>query len=282
VPTVTRRLARLFSFGVIAALVLGLRAGCDDDPARLRVATFNIEDFPKDARQIEGAFGELAKLEAPIIAVEEIMDPFVFAREATARLGDHWQAVFEPFVALGYRHNGVLFDRDAFRFVSTRIYDDTRLGGDHKAVLEVRLRPAEGGSVIRVLVVHLKCCADGRAIRRRQYAALRNVVHQASRSGDRLVVLGDFNATSDGDRRDLAALASSADLHWSTESLACSAFWARDDGCPRSRLDHVITWTPGEPEAHGACATEGCEWEAACPVYREHISDHCPVVVELH
>jgi hypothetical protein len=94
-------------------------------------------------------------------------------------------------------------------------------------------------------------------------------------------VLGDFNATDDdGDRADIARIAASGGLVWATEQLACSAFWSRSDGCPRSRLDHVLTWgTPATVEAGGACATAGCDWEQSCPIYREQVSDHCPVIV---
>lgn len=248
----------------------------------LRIATFNIEDFPKDDRQIAGAFAELAALDAPILAVQEIMDPRRFEHAMRARMGAQMRVVFEPFVELGYRHTGVVFDQRGFQLVSTRLHDQTSLGGRHKSVLEVRLRPLVGGTIVRVLVVHLKSGSDGRDVRALQHAALRRITAGAVRSGDRVVVLGDFNATHDvHDRDDLAKLARSTGLHWSTEGLACSAFWRRADGCPRSRLDHVITWTAGRATAAGACATEGCDWQASCPLYREHVSDHCPVIVSL-
>ena len=180
--------------------------------------------------------------------------------------------------------SGVLFDRGAYALVSRAVHDETRLDGRNKGVLEVRLRPAtDPGAIIRVLVVHLKCCADGRAIRSRQHAALRTIVAGATRSGDRVVVLGDFNATDDdGDRVDLAELAAHVGLVWATEGVACSAFWLREDGCWRSRLDHVLTWNaPARVEVAGACATEGCERQDRCPLYRDRISDHCPVIVTV-
>jgi endonuclease/exonuclease/phosphatase family metal-dependent hydrolase len=97
-----------------------------------------------------------------------------------------------------------------------------------------------------------------------------------------VVVLGDFNATTGGDRADLAALARAAGLVWATEPLACSAFWDRDDGCPSSRLDHVLTWAaPASVAAAGACATDGCAWHDRCPLYADEVSDHCPVVVSV-
>lgn len=269
---------------VLALVLFGIRVACHDAPRPLRIATFNIEDFPKDDRQIAGAFAELAALDAPIVGVQEIMDPRAFTTAMRSSLGAEWQVAFEPFVELGYRHTGVLFDRRRFTLIATTTHDETMLGGDHKRVLDVRLRPAEGGTPVRVLVVHLKAGGDvrDREIRQRQHRALRDIIKTVSRSGDRIAVLGDFNATHDlEDRGDLAALSNSSGLAWSTEPLACSAFWRRDDGCPRSRLDHVFTWESGTATAAGACATSGCDWQNSCPVYSREISDHCPVVVEL-
>ena len=268
----------------LAVVLFGLRLACPGSDPGVRIATFNIEDFPKDARQIEGAFAELAALAAPVIAVQEIMDPRSFTHAMRQRLGADWQVVFEPFIELGYRHTGVLFDRRRFELMSTTTHDETMLGGSHKRVLEARLRDDRGGAPLRILVVHLKAGGDAsdRSIRARQHAELRRIVAAANRSGDRVVVLGDFNATHDvEDRADLATLASSSKLAWSTEPLACSAFWRREDGCPRSRLDHVIAWEAGTVSVAGACASSGCDYQDSCPLYSREISDHCPVIVEI-
>jgi len=94
------------------------------------------------------------------------------------------------------------------------------------------------------------------------------------------VLLGDFNATEIGDRDDLALLARDMNMVWASEPLACTAFWSREDSCPRSRLDHVLTWTaPATIEIAGACAREGCDTQARCPIYAHEVSDHCPVIV---
>src|SRR6516165_10092838 len=71
-------------------LVLVCRQHTD---APLRFATFNIEDFPKDSRQVDAAFAEIAALDASFVAVEEIGDPALFARLAHDRLG--WKFVSE-------------------------------------------------------------------------------------------------------------------------------------------------------------------------------------------
>ncbi len=173
-----------------------------------------------------------------------------------------------------------MFDRAAWTLASVQIHDETRLG-NNKPVLDVRLR-GPGGDVVRVLVVHLKSGTPGRDVRARQHSALVPIVRAAVASGDRVVVMGDFNATEDADRADLASLARATHLAWATEPLACSAFWRREDGCWRSRLDHVLTFAPPSAVAvAGACATEGCERQDRCPLYVREVSDHCPVVVTL-
>jgi len=273
---------RLALFAVL--LGIGVRLACDggEPETPLRIATFNIERFPRSQRQIDGAFAELAALDAPIIAVQEIADPGVFVAGMRDQLGAAWQIAFEPFIERGYLHTGVLFDRRRFALLSTATHDGTMLGGKHKRVLEVRLAPVAGGTPLRVLVVHLKSRSDGRDIRAQQHVALRAIVRAAVASGERVAVLGDFNATEDiEDRDDLAALAEATGLAWATEPLACSAFWRRDDGCPRSRLDHVFTWRAGTATAKGACESAGCDREDRCPAYSREVSDHCPVVVEL-
>jgi len=261
----------------VAAAAFALRAACTRHQPALRVATFNIEEFPQHARQIDGAFRELAATDAPIVAVQEIMDPPRFAHELHSRLGDAWGFVHTDTGAFDL---GVVFDRRAWQLVSTEVHDETCLGGNHKPVLEARLRA--GDDVLRVLVVHLKSGTAGRDVRARQYVQLVKIVRDAVASGDHVVVMGDFNATEPADRDDLARLARATGLAWATQSLACSAFWSRDDGCPRSRLDHVLTSSrPRAVAATGACATEGCEWQQSCPLYVDEVSDHCPVVVDL-
>jgi endonuclease/exonuclease/phosphatase family metal-dependent hydrolase len=267
---------------VAIAVILGVRAvACRDADPPLRFATFNIEDFPKDQRQIDGAFDEIKRLDADFIAVQEIVDPALFSAEAVNRLGGAWQfAAIDTAPRLHPTHHiGVLYDRRKWTVVDLTMHDETRLGSTHKPTLEVRLRPAGGGEVLRVLVVHLKAGGENADIRAAQTLALGRIIAYRN---ERTIVLGDFNATSESDRTSIAALARRTNLVWATEALGCSAFWSRDDGCFRSRLDHVLMWqSPARVEAAGGCATHGCGWEESCPTYAEHVSDHCPVVVTL-
>ena len=138
-------------------------------------------------------------------------------------------------------------------------------------------RSARGGRSITLLVAHFKAQTAGRPTRAEQHRALIGAVRDVRESEPNLIVMGDFNATEPADRDDLAELASSTDMQWATSALPCSAFWQREDDCPISRLDDVLSWqVPVSVTAHG-----GCEARDQCPLYAKVVSDHCPVVLEL-
>lgn len=278
---------RRLAYATLAAFALAAAVSrctsCDERSTRWRIATFNIENFPKHARQIDGAFREIARLDAGIVAVQEITDPVVFATAARERLGADWSFVHidtEPRANYVPHHLGVLFDRRRFHFQHLRIHEGTRLDGNHKPTLDVELRSVATGKLVRVLVVHLKAGGENQPIRHRQHVALAKIVAEVKRSRADVVVLGDFNATSDADRKALAKLAEQARMTWATERLPCSSFWNREDGCPRSTLDHAVSSRrPVDVRAAGGCETEGCDRQDRCPLYFYDVSDHCPVVM---
>jgi endonuclease/exonuclease/phosphatase family metal-dependent hydrolase len=274
---------------VVGGVVAVRHCGGDKRPPLAgRVATFNIEHFPKDQRQIDGAFDELIATGASVIAVQEITDPVVFMATVHERFNEYWGFVHDdPHDGLvGAQHYlGVLYDKSAWEMTGQYTHDDTRFGGYDLPILEVRFWEVDGndtGRAMTVFVVHFRPGTDGRAVRHKQFAALAKVIARERITDDTITVMGDFNATEPGDRDDLAALARGADLRWASEPLACTAFWDRDDGCPRSRLDQVlISARPREVSVGGACATEGCERQDSCPAYVDEVSDHCPVVVDF-
>jgi len=273
---------RRLVIAILVAIALVAVWRCREEPGPVRrAATFNIEHFPKDQRQVDGAFAEMAMLDAGIIAVQEITDTELFAVTARHRLGNDWVFIAEHPPDGTFDHQiGVLFDRGAYTFVRKQLHDGTRLGGRHKPTLDVELRDRATDAVVRVLVIHFKSGSEHQATRRRQYAALRQIVAEILRSGHQVIVLGDFNATGNEDRADLMQLAAATRMTWATEHLPCSAFWDRIDSCPTSRLDHVLTTlSPIETRAAGGCAEVGCDTLDRCPLYEEHVSDHCPVVV---
>jgi hypothetical protein len=255
--------------------------------ASTRVATFNIENYPKSPRQEAGAFDTIRELGAAAVGVQEITEPDAFAEAARRRLGERWRFVFAE---RGPRQRvGVLFDGGAFELLSTNTYRETEVYPGAKPTFEARLGPkglsalgAGPGEVLRLLVVHLKAQDDGLDRRKAQLKALRPVFERALGSGERVVLLGDFNATSEADRAELGALATATGATWASKDLPCTSYWARPDGCRGSALDHVFTWSaPRRAVARGPCESEGCDPGAHCPIFREEVSDHCPVVVEL-
>ncbi|MGE0790536.1 MAG: endonuclease/exonuclease/phosphatase family protein [Sandaracinaceae bacterium] len=245
----------------------------------LSVATFNIENFPRDARQIDGAFAALAGLDAEIVAVQEILEPDVFAREARERLGARFRFVTNDGGPA--QRVGVLYDNETFELAYARTHRETVLDGHGKPTLEVRLRRRRGGRAVRVFVVHLKAGGDSAHVRREQLRQLAPVIEDAARSWDDVVLLGDFNATGDPDRQTLARFAAQTGLVWASEALPCTSYWNRRDGCVGSALDHVLSREPPRAiAARGPCETFGCGHRDRCPAFHREVSDHCPVSAE--
>jgi endonuclease/exonuclease/phosphatase family metal-dependent hydrolase len=119
-------------------------------------------------------------------------------------------------------------------------------------------------------------------IRRQQLAALEPLLEDALEYQGRIVLLGDFNATSDEDRSAIAGLANRSHMLWLSEGLECTSYWDRDDGCQGSALDHIlVTGIPLGIKARGPCEREGCEPDDRCPVFHHEISDHCPVTIDI-
>lgn len=267
----------------LAVIVLLLVIGClvfRAQPSAVRVATFNIENFPRDDRQVAGAFEAIEATEAPVVAVQEITEPETFAREARARLGDSWRFVHDQSGNL--QRIGVLYDAERFELAYTRTHDDTQIDGRGKPTFEVRLRRVAGGRALRVFVVHLKAGGDFAHVRREQLRQLTPRIMDAAESWDEVVLLGDFNATGDADREELARFASRVGLDWASEPLECTSYWDRRDGCRGSALDHAFTReAPDDITARGPCESIGCSPGDQCPVFHREVSDHCPVTIDL-
>jgi endonuclease/exonuclease/phosphatase family metal-dependent hydrolase len=274
---------RYWGWLVLGVFCLVLRSRCGEEPLPpTRVATFNIENYPKSERQEEGAFALLKELQVSAVAVQEITEPRRFRKAARRRLGRKWRFAYPRN---GPVHRiGVLYDRRVFKLESTRTYDETVIDGAGKPAFEARLKPQAGGRVVRMIAVHLKAGGEPSsvAMRQRQLRALRPVLVKAVTSKDRVYLLGDFNATSPEDRVEIASLAQASRLDWSSRELPCSSYWNRNDGCVGSPLDHVVAMEPpSSVAARGPCETEGCARRDRCPVFHAEVSDHCPVTVEL-
>ena len=260
-----------------------LRWACSSDGEdRLRLVTFNIEDYPKSKRQEKAAFALMAGLDASAIAVQEITEPERFADAARQHLGETWRFVR---TGAGKHRVGLLYDSERFLLDFARDRNELIVYPGAQPALEVRLLFGSGGSTsakpLRVFVAHLKAGARGIEPRRRQLAALAPLLERAARDGDRVVLLGDLNSTSNEDRQAIEDLATRTALNWATREVGCTCFWDRKEDCVGWPLDHILTsLKPRAVFTRGPCA-EGCEARRSCPLYRDEVSDHCPVAVDL-
>ena len=249
-----------------------------------RFASFNIEFFPKDQRQVQESFVLIDELGASAIGLQEITDTDRFSVEAKRRLGDTWDFVYQDVVAIKAKpklHIGVLYNTEVFQLERVGSRDETRIDERTQPTLQVRLLHRATGERVTMLVVHFKALPEGREQRIQQFAGLLRIVRDLQAHGRNLVIMGDFNATDEGDRDSLKYLSDTAGLVWATEELPCSAFWERADDCPTSRLDHIFSWkVPARVVARGGCEL-GCDTQNSCPLYRREVSDHCPVVLEM-
>ena len=272
---------KLAAVAVVALVAVAwCHDGGNDSSTQLRVATFNIENFPKSDHQVRGAFELLAQLDVAAVGVQEITDPAAFQRGAHQYLGKAWTSVF--CTDCGTHRVGVVFDTERLRLVSTRSYDTTVVYPGAKPAFEARLERRDGAGIVRMIVVHLKAGGEHAATRARQLRALRPVLADAAATDDYTLLLGDFNATSPEDREAIAAVAGVTGTTWASRSLECTSYWNRNDGCRGTPLDHVITSTePRSIAARGPCETVGCNPGDRCPVFHTDVSDHCPVTVEL-
>jgi len=278
----TRRARRIRTIALCAsalALLLVCTRWCAAERP-LRLATFNIEHFPKSERQVEEAFRLLADLDVAAVGVQEITDPVRFDREARERLGASWRSIFaHPCPA---HRVGVVFDSERLELLSTRTHTESMVLPGARPAFEARFRPIDEDVVIRVVVLHLQSGGEAIETRRRQLRALRPVLGAAMASGERVIVLGDFNSTGEEDRREIAGTVESAQMRWASEDLECTAYWNRRDGCRGSALDHVLSWqNVSNLAVRGACESEGCDPADRCPSYVGDVSDHCPVTFDL-
>ena len=250
-----------------------------------RLATLNLENYPRHAEQGPAAMAMLQEFHASSIAMQEITNPTQFAALARETLGPEWTFVWAD--AGWIQRVGLLVDTRRFTVQRQTVHRETLIHRGARPVLEVVLVPrsrwgGRDGTPIHVFVAHLKSGSDSEPVRARQLAALEPILAARAAEGAAVVLMGDLNSTSTGDRERLAALAQAAGLSWASEGLECTSYWERRTTCSGHALDHVLSWAPPRTIAvGGACATEGCDPGEQCPLYRSQISDHCPIVVEL-
>ena len=264
---------------------------------RLRIATWNLRNFPDEGQDLPRLRARLQELAADVIAVQEIRDP-----AALQALMPGWGLALSEAGGRGGQRLGFLYDRSAVELVGApREHAALAMGGAVRPGFSGYLRARDGGPDFHVVVVHLKARAEGFALRRAQWDALGEILKDVARGDDDLVLLGDFNATGPergGPAEELEALDArfgAIGLRRVDNAAGCSVYWhgaRRDAWHEPSLLD--LVWIGGLREAGDAglearallhCARHRCAALRSTEAHPERdyvdLSDHCPVIVDV-
>lgn len=270
-------------------------------PARtsgsLRVATWNLRNFPDEGQDLPRLRARLQELAADVIAVQEVHDP-----AALRAMLPGWELHVSEAGGRGGQRLGFLYDPGVFELVGAPAeHPALAMGGGVRPGFSGYLRARGGGPDFHLLVVHLKARPEGQGLRRSQWAVLARLVEELRRADPDLLVVGDFNATGapgGGPAEELAALDGSlagVGLSRVGGEGGCSAYWdgaRRDAWHEPSLLD--LVWIAGLEEGRSEglrtrsllhCARHHCEAFRSTEAHPERdyadLSDHCPVIVDL-
>lgn len=276
---------------------LGLPDGGAPAKGGLRVATWNLRNFPGEGQDLSRLRARLDELAADVVAVQEIRDEAALRALTPGR-----ELRLSEAGGRGGQRLGFLFDPGALELVGApREHAELAMGGGVRPGFSGYLRARAGGPDFHLLVVHLKSRPEGRSLRRSQWDALARVVEELRRSDTDVMVVGDFNPTGgagEGAEGELAALdgvLAEVGLTRVPSEAGCSAYWEgarRDAWHEPSLLD--LVWISGLTEAvpEGLqarsllhCARHHCEAFRSTEAHPERdyadLSDHCPVIVDL-
>ncbi len=265
--------------------------------AALRVATWNLRNFPEPGQDQARLRERLHGLDADLLAVQEIHDP-----GALQALLPGWQLALSEQGGRGHQRLGIALDPDALELVGAgREHPELSMRGHVRPGFSAYLRARGGGPDFHVLVVHLKAKSDGYDLRVQQWPLLAALAGDLLLRDPDLVVLGDFNATGPAGGTPLQEIAAleatlgAVGLRRLGSSEPCSVYWdgvRRDAWKEPSLLD--LVWVAGLHEGLDSaaqvrpihhCARHRCQTFRSTDAHPEpdyaDLSDHCPVVLDL-
>lgn len=254
-------------------------------PGSVRVVSWNLRNFPSDDQDRRGIARELGKIDADVVALQEVLDI-----EAVESLLTDYDFVHskaggrgEQYLAIGVRKGEVLVD--------SQEHPELAMGGSVRPGLSATA--LIGPHRFEVLTVHLKATPDGYDLRQRQWTQLEALAQAALEDGDPLLVVGDFNATGapGGDPVDERTALSIA-LQPMVPAFpieGCSAYWEgerRDAWKEPSLLDFgFASGIEVTATVRGTCGRHRCKPLRSSSDYPnpkyEDLSDHCPVIFDI-
>jgi hypothetical protein len=300
------------------AVESGELPGTPSGEGSLRIALWNVRNFPLDERPQEDDLGYSRRtnicdfetafggLDADLYGLQEVNDIRRFRPILRRACGERSMDV--RYSSSGGRHGQHL----AIAWDNTRLELVGNPMEAHELVLEPGMRPAfagyfrslrAGGIDFTVVVVHLESGPQNFAERRRQNRALASWIEAwIEEVGDPdVVVLGDFNTVGsprgglEGELQSVDSILGRVGLERLDNPLGCTSYWeggGERDGIHRpSLLDHVFVGGIGldavtRPlEAWLHCS----RWQCGDLISRTgeedgtfwDVSDHCPLTFEI-
>ena len=285
------------------------------DHSRARLATWNLRWFPDGSSSgssetptdLEWVACLVATLRVDALAVQEIV-LHERGRAAIAALltlldrhaGGSWRAIFDECPRDGRQHVGWLIDEARIEVLETRQIDALNSRGGCAQLLRpgsaLRLRFGAGLDLWGISL-HLDSGQEARdhAHRQASFTALVHASRALAQEGDPdVLALGDLNTM--GCARCASPISAEAELAALDATLAPSLTRVPPDAaCTelyRGRgalLDHAIASRSmrelprgARVEVHGPCAQHRCQLPRGVhPPMLDHLSDHCPLVIEL-
>jgi endonuclease/exonuclease/phosphatase family metal-dependent hydrolase len=264
-----------------------------------RVATFNIEFFPKTDTDFASVARTIADVDSDVVALQEIRDdvPLSWVLAEASRLTEReYQAVLSPCLDVTrWMTTGLVWDASRWTLVETRSYpglepDGQGSCGDGQPGF-LGVFDDGDGTRLAVLAVHLPALPDRYERRRELWPRVLEIQRRVQAElGIPVLALGDFNSTGpvddrDAERRFIEEVVDAAGYHLLTEDIDCTEYWhPQPDAYHPSILDHIVA-TDGDWSAArstGYCRRLECRPVAADAMDPDyfHVSDHCPVVVD--
>ena len=284
----------------------------------LRIATWNVRNFPLDERTAEDNLGysrrtnicdfetALGGLDADLYGLQEVNDIRRFQPILRRACGERSMDVrYSSSGGRNGQHLAIAWDRSVLELVGKPMEIA-------ELVLEPGMRPAfagffrslrAGGVDFTLVVVHLESGPRNFADRRRQNRALAAWLEaRIDETGDPdVIVLGDFNTVGsprgglEGELQSVDAILGRVGLRRLLNPLGCTSYWEgggeRDGVHQPSLLDHVFVGGFGS----GAVATPVAAWLHCLRWQCEElisrpgeedgtfwdVSDHCPLTFEI-
>lgn len=253
-------------------------------PDGFEMATLNLKEFPMDGDNTLAMAAELVQgMQIDFFAFQELSNAGALQQLAQRLPG--WSALFSPApsgnMSLGYLFKSSEFEVDATQ--TKALFEDDSYNFP-RAPFQTLVHHKPSGHRIYVINLHLKAFGDAVSVSRRKEAArkLKGYLDE-NLSDEKVVVLGDFNDTikEPADNGQTFVLWSSDAAHYRFSDLPIAlgnAQWFSYPSYP-SHIDHVLITN----ELFSLVDTVMTLRPDFCnPLFRETVSDHCPVVLYLH